>query len=256
MRDRCERRKGHFGKEWHKSLEKGNVCVVVQWSARKMIVVVVPEVTRSFPQLPFPFLSIFTLSLFLSQDSSLLSTKNTESDSEWKSQWELSWAEPLSLSSFILSFLVAVVVPSLSLSAILSLNSQTMRTVWSLNSQIHTQLLWIESFFFSPSRSLSSPVAVAMEAGEDCCVKVAVHIRPLIGDEKLQGCKDCVTVVPGKPQVPHSKKKSYFFLHGHSGAFFLSPCLLSSRANPALVLADWVKRIKLLGDLDPNVLTE
>ncbi|KAG2666297.1 hypothetical protein I3760_15G051800 [Carya illinoinensis] len=42
-----------------------------------------------------------------------------------------------------------------------------------------------------------------MEAGEDkdCCVKVAVHIRPLIGDERLQGCKDCVTVVPGKPQV-------------------------------------------------------
>ncbi|XP_004291081.1 PREDICTED: chromosome-associated kinesin KIF4A [Fragaria vesca subsp. vesca] len=40
-----------------------------------------------------------------------------------------------------------------------------------------------------------------MEAGEDCSVKVAVHIRPLVGDEKLQGCKDCVTVVPGKPQV-------------------------------------------------------
>ncbi|KAJ9559868.1 hypothetical protein OSB04_005028, partial [Centaurea solstitialis] len=40
-----------------------------------------------------------------------------------------------------------------------------------------------------------------MEAMEDCCVKVAVHIRPLIGDEKLQACKDCVTVVPGKPQV-------------------------------------------------------
>ncbi|KAJ4962505.1 hypothetical protein NE237_022444 [Protea cynaroides] len=40
-----------------------------------------------------------------------------------------------------------------------------------------------------------------MEGTEDCCVKVAVHIRPLIGDEKLQGCKDCVTVVPGKPQV-------------------------------------------------------
>ncbi|KAL0368983.1 UNVERIFIED_CONTAM: Kinesin-like protein KIN-4A [Sesamum calycinum] len=31
--------------------------------------------------------------------------------------------------------------------------------------------------------------------------QVAVHIRPLIGDERLQGCKDCVTVVPGKPQV-------------------------------------------------------
>lgn len=40
-----------------------------------------------------------------------------------------------------------------------------------------------------------------MESGEDCCVKVAVHVRPLIGDERLQGCKDCVTVVPGKPQV-------------------------------------------------------
>ncbi|KAI4339834.1 hypothetical protein MLD38_024733 [Melastoma candidum] len=37
--------------------------------------------------------------------------------------------------------------------------------------------------------------------GEDCCVKVAVHVRPLIADEKLQGCKDCVTVVPGNPQV-------------------------------------------------------
>ncbi|KAF5444876.1 hypothetical protein F2P56_033969 [Juglans regia] len=38
-------------------------------------------------------------------------------------------------------------------------------------------------------------------AGEACCVKVAVHVRPLIADERLQGCKDCVTVVPGKPQV-------------------------------------------------------
>ncbi|XP_057532737.1 kinesin-like protein KIN-4A isoform X2 [Amaranthus tricolor] len=37
--------------------------------------------------------------------------------------------------------------------------------------------------------------------GEECCVKVAVHIRPLIADEKLQGCKDCVTVVHAKPQV-------------------------------------------------------
>ncbi|URE33284.1 KISc [Musa troglodytarum] len=40
-----------------------------------------------------------------------------------------------------------------------------------------------------------------MENGEHCCVKVAVHIRPLIGDERLQNCKECVTVVPGKPQV-------------------------------------------------------
>ncbi|XVE94949.1 hypothetical protein REPUB_Repub02eG0053800 [Reevesia pubescens] len=41
----------------------------------------------------------------------------------------------------------------------------------------------------------------AATASEDCSVKVAVHVRPLIGDEKLQGCKDCVTVIPGKPQV-------------------------------------------------------
>ena len=38
-------------------------------------------------------------------------------------------------------------------------------------------------------------------AAENCSVKVAVHVRPLIGDERLQGCADCVTVVPGKPQV-------------------------------------------------------
>ncbi|GER29955.1 kinesin-like protein [Striga asiatica] len=41
----------------------------------------------------------------------------------------------------------------------------------------------------------------ANSSGEDCTVKVAVHVRPLIGDERLQGCKDCVTIVPAKPQV-------------------------------------------------------
>ncbi|XWS24204.1 hypothetical protein CRYUN_Cryun28dG0080600 [Craigia yunnanensis] len=41
----------------------------------------------------------------------------------------------------------------------------------------------------------------AAAASEDCFVKVAVHVRPLIGDEKLEGCKNCVTVSPGKPQV-------------------------------------------------------
>eukprot|EP00250_Pteridium_aquilinum_P009656 c18833_g1_i1 orf=575-3943(-) len=32
-------------------------------------------------------------------------------------------------------------------------------------------------------------------------VKVAVHVRPLITNERLQGCKDCVTIVRGQPQV-------------------------------------------------------
>ncbi|OMO56616.1 hypothetical protein CCACVL1_26413 [Corchorus capsularis] len=40
-----------------------------------------------------------------------------------------------------------------------------------------------------------------MEAAENCSVKVAVHIRPLIGDERTQGCKECVSVTSGKPQV-------------------------------------------------------
>ncbi|XP_071712152.1 kinesin-like protein KIN-4A [Rutidosis leptorrhynchoides] len=43
--------------------------------------------------------------------------------------------------------------------------------------------------------------AAATNTEADCSVKVAVHIRPLVGDEKLQACKDCVTVIPGKPQV-------------------------------------------------------
>nr|KYP42307.1 Chromosome-associated kinesin KIF4A [Cajanus cajan] len=58
-----------------------------------------------------------------------------------------------------------------------------------------------------------------MEAGEDCCVKVAVHVRPLIADEKLQGCKDCVTVVPGKPQVQIGAHSFTFdHVYGSSGS--------------------------------------
>ncbi|KAI9089302.1 hypothetical protein K1719_029581 [Acacia pycnantha] len=40
-----------------------------------------------------------------------------------------------------------------------------------------------------------------METSENCCVKVALHIRPLIADERQQGCRECVSVTPGKPQV-------------------------------------------------------
>jgi hypothetical protein len=32
-------------------------------------------------------------------------------------------------------------------------------------------------------------------------VKVAVNVRPLITQELLLGCTDCVTVTPGEPQV-------------------------------------------------------
>ncbi|RHN70313.1 putative plus-end-directed kinesin ATPase [Medicago truncatula] len=58
-----------------------------------------------------------------------------------------------------------------------------------------------------------------MEGGENCCVKVAVHVRPLIADEKLQGCKDCVTVVAGKPQVQIGARSFTFdHVYGSTGS--------------------------------------
>ncbi|XP_010523005.1 PREDICTED: kinesin-like protein KIN-4A isoform X2 [Tarenaya hassleriana] len=61
--------------------------------------------------------------------------------------------------------------------------------------------------------------AAAAMAAEDCCVKVAVHIRPLIGDEKVQGCKDCVSVVPGKPQVQlGSHSFTFDHVYGSNGS--------------------------------------
>ena len=33
------------------------------------------------------------------------------------------------------------------------------------------------------------------------CVKVAVNVRPLVTSELLQGCTDCITIVPGEHQV-------------------------------------------------------
>ncbi|KAK9109273.1 hypothetical protein Sjap_017333 [Stephania japonica] len=56
-------------------------------------------------------------------------------------------------------------------------------------------------------------------APDDCSVKVAVHVRPLVGDERLQGCKDCVTVVPGKPQVQIGAHSFTFdHVYGSSGS--------------------------------------
>ncbi|KAI3986938.1 hypothetical protein MKX01_039873, partial [Papaver californicum] len=58
-----------------------------------------------------------------------------------------------------------------------------------------------------------------MEGSEDCSVKVGVHIRPLIGDECFQGCQDCVTVVPGKPQVQVSSHSFTFdHVYGNNGS--------------------------------------
>ncbi|XP_047978740.1 kinesin-like protein KIN-4A isoform X1 [Salvia hispanica] len=58
-----------------------------------------------------------------------------------------------------------------------------------------------------------------MAAAEDCCVKVAVHVRPLIGLEKLQGCNDCVSVLPGKPQVQiGSHSFTFDHVYGSTGS--------------------------------------
>ncbi|GAB2293800.1 Kinesin-like protein KIN-4A [Dionaea muscipula] len=55
--------------------------------------------------------------------------------------------------------------------------------------------------------------------GDDCCVKVALHVRPLIGDERIQGCKDCVTVVPGKPQIQiGSHSFTFDHVYGSTGS--------------------------------------
>lgn len=32
-------------------------------------------------------------------------------------------------------------------------------------------------------------------------VKVALNIRPLIAQEQIEGCSECITVIPGEPQV-------------------------------------------------------
>ncbi|XP_021759534.1 kinesin-like protein KIN-4A [Chenopodium quinoa] len=67
--------------------------------------------------------------------------------------------------------------------------------------------------------------------GEECCVKVAVHIRPLIGDEKLQGCKDCVTVVRGKPQVQIGTH-SFTFDHVYGSSASPSSSMFEECAAP------------------------
>ncbi|XP_071724026.1 kinesin-like protein KIN-4A [Rutidosis leptorrhynchoides] len=55
---------------------------------------------------------------------------------------------------------------------------------------------------------------------DNCCtVKVAVHIRPLINDERLQSCKECVSVTPGNPQVQiGSHYYTFDHVYGNGGS--------------------------------------
>ncbi|KAK7311684.1 hypothetical protein RJT34_09974 [Clitoria ternatea] len=50
------------------------------------------------------------------------------------------------------------------------------------------------------------------------CVRVAVNIRPLITSELLLGCTDCISVVPGEPQVQiGSHSFTYDYVYGSTG---------------------------------------
>ncbi|KAJ8773326.1 hypothetical protein K2173_028503 [Erythroxylum novogranatense] len=51
------------------------------------------------------------------------------------------------------------------------------------------------------------------------CVRVAVNIRPLITPELINGCTDCITVVPGEPQVQiGSHTFTYDYVYGSTGS--------------------------------------
>ncbi|KAI4337598.1 hypothetical protein L6164_015993 [Bauhinia variegata] len=50
------------------------------------------------------------------------------------------------------------------------------------------------------------------------CVRVAVNIRPLVTSELVLGCTDCISVVPGEPQVQiGSHSFTYDYVYGSSG---------------------------------------
>ncbi|XP_075870275.1 kinesin-like protein KIF21B isoform X3 [Nelusetta ayraudi] len=45
----------------------------------------------------------------------------------------------------------------------------------------------------------------------DCCVKVALRIRPQMAKEKIEGCHVCTLVSPGEPQVLLGKDKAFTY---------------------------------------------
>ncbi|XP_077460180.1 kinesin-like protein KIF21B isoform X3 [Stigmatopora argus] len=45
----------------------------------------------------------------------------------------------------------------------------------------------------------------------DCCVKVALRIRPQMAKEKIEGCHVCTMVTPGEPQVLLGKDKAFTY---------------------------------------------
>ncbi|CAN4122383.1 unnamed protein product [Withania somnifera] len=63
------------------------------------------------------------------------------------------------------------------------------------------------------------------------CVRVAVNIRPLVTSELLIGCTDCVTVVPGEPQVQiGSHVFTFDYVFGSGG--YPSSCIFDECVAP------------------------
>ena len=44
---------------------------------------------------------------------------------------------------------------------------------------------------------------------EECCVCVAVQVRPLIDGELIEGCQNCLTTLPNQPQVKSTHTQQY-----------------------------------------------
>lgn len=53
----------------------------------------------------------------------------------------------------------------------------------------------------SGSSDGSGSLNTSMDKEATQAVQVALNVRPLITQERIQGCKDCILVVPGEPQV-------------------------------------------------------
>lgn len=68
-------------------------------------------------------------------------------------------------------------------------------------------------------------------APDNCCVKVALHMRPLVGDERTQGCKECVMVTPRKPQVQIGTH-SFTFDHVYGNGGFPSALMFEECVAP------------------------
>ncbi|KAJ8459879.1 hypothetical protein OPV22_032805 [Ensete ventricosum] len=65
------------------------------------------------------------------------------------------------------------------------------------------------------------------------CVKVAVNVRPLVTTELLMGCTDCVTVVPGEPQV-HIGAHAFTFDHVYGSSGSLSSSIFEECVVPLI----------------------